>query len=266
MPARTLAVASQKGGVGKTTVALNLAYALADRGWRVLLVDADPQGSIGASIGYPSDGPGLYGWLRGESTFDQAALATRLPGLRTLPFGADAPAAAGEAAAGLAEPLMAALRREAADLDLVVVDTPSGLREPTRAVLEAADSLLVPLQAEPLALRTLLHSLEVLAALREAGARVELVGFLLTMLDTRTGPSLRVAQESWRALPPHLVLETTVPRDVAILEASAAGVPVALLSRRRPPAAAVFDRLAAELEPRLGLDPDTHDEPLPLLV
>lgn len=251
-----LAVASQKGGVGKTTVALNLSHALARRGWRTLLVDADPQGAVGWSVdGARSDGRGLVRWLRGEMTLDAATLPTREHALRLLPFGGDDDDRDGESALTLLADgaLRWGLAHDAAGTDLVVVDTPSGVWGTTREVLRQADAVLVPLQAEPLAWRSLHQVVDAIEAVRDEGRPLELAGILLTMVATREEASLAVAQESWGSLPVELVLEAFVPRDPAFLRAAARGVPVALLERRPPPVAAVFDRVAAELEPRLGL-------------
>jgi chromosome partitioning protein len=94
---------------------------------------------------------------------------------------------------------------------------------------------------------------------------VELAGLVLTMLQSRLGSSLAVAEESWRLFPPELVFDSTVPRDPTFVDASAAGVPVALLHRRPPAVAAVFDRIAAELETRIGLEGE-DDQAIPLLA
>ncbi len=267
-----LAVASYKGGVGKTTVALNLAFALAQRGSRVLLVDADPQGGIGNSVQGTAAraSAGMTGCLEGRSTVADATLRTSLERLGILPFAGRDPGADPAAGATLLEDRGALQRvlEEARRLaDVVVVDTASGLHGPTRSVVEQAEALLVPLQAEPLSLRATTHLLTSVAALRSAGAKVEIIGFVLTMLSSKSDVSLAVAQETWGTLPSELVLMSFVPRDPAFLQASAHGVPLGLLSRRPPAVAGVFDQIAAELEPRLGLvKEETIDEPIPLLV
>ncbi|MEO1368277.1 MAG: ParA family protein, partial [Acidobacteriota bacterium] len=152
-PSRRLAVASPKGGVGKTTLALNLAHALARRRWRVLLVDADPQGGIGLSLGgsLPTR-PGLADLVAGriESVAD-ATLTTREERLSIVPRGQLSPIDIGAYASALEGG--SALRRlfepAAADYDLVIFDTPSGLGPVTVDVLRASDGVLMPLQAEP---------------------------------------------------------------------------------------------------------------------
>jgi chromosome partitioning protein len=266
---KALAIASQKGGVGKTTVALNLAYALAARGCRTLLVDTDLQGAIGLSLaGQARHRPGLAECLAGRLAPGAALLPTRLPELSLLPFGQPPDEELDRWGQDLGDgsALGALLDEIAGGFDLAVLDTPSGLQGPTLAALRAADFALVPLQAEPLALRSMTQVLQAVGRLREQGARVSLAAFLLTMLQSREQFSLAVAQEAWGRLPSELVLEAFVPRDPVFLRASALGVPVGLLSRRPPPAAMVFDQIAAELEPILGLAAEgAGDEPIPLL-
>lgn len=267
---RSLAVASQKGGVGKTTVALNLAYAMARRGWKTLLVDADPQGAVGLSLqGGTSQSEGLVEMLEGHLPLEVAVRPTRLPELHLLPAGRPSPQRAQRwtEAVGGDRGMSGLLAEAAGTYDVVLVDTASGLHGATLEVLRAVDSLLVPIQAEPLALRSVTQVLEAVGRLREEGSDVSVVGFVITMLSSRLRVSLSVAQEAWSMLPVELVFEAFVPRDEAFLLASAHGVPLGLLSRRPPPVATVFDRIAAELEPRLELvsEEESEIEPVALL-
>ncbi len=262
---RILAVVSPKGGVGKTTLALNLGCSLAMRGWRTLVVDTDPQGGIASSVeGVGKKGAGLVAYLENRATLAEAIVLTKVPTLALLPVhgAGTAPEHMPRAATLLSEgeELSRALREAAIDYDVVVVDTPSGLHGPTARVLEDADFLLVPLQAEPLALRAVPLMLGKLAELKARGAAIELAGFVITMLNSKSDISLSVAQESWSTIPPELVLHGFVPRDILFLNASAHGVPLHFLSRRPPAVAAVFHQLAAELEPRLRLPVDEQDD------
>jgi chromosome partitioning protein len=262
---KSLVVASQKGGVGKTTLALNLAYSLARGGWRVLLADCDPHGSVGLSIRRGSSStPGLAELA--VKAVSVSPLATRVAGLSLLLAG-DSDLLGTEAMrARLSDPELWRLLLATASCDVLIIDTPSGLYGPTMAAAAVADHLLVPLQAEPLALRTTTQVLDAVARLRDSGARVTLSGFVLSMLESRNQVSLSVAQESWRTFPIDLVWRTTLPRDPAVLQASAQGVPIGLLARRPPPMAKIFEQLAAEAEERLGLvTGDQHVEPIALL-
>jgi chromosome partitioning protein len=267
---KRLVIASQKGGVGKTTVSLNLAYAFAARGYRTLLVDTDPQGAVGLSLARKGERfPGFVDCLRGEAALEAAAVRTRQEKLSLLLFGAVSMREVDELAARVATPgALDALLAESEDrYDMVVFDTPSGLGGVTGGVMRVATHVLSPLQAEPLAFRSVHQLLEVIAALKAEGADVELAGLLLTMLQTRDRASLGVAQEVWMNFPPEFVLKTTLPRDATILAAGAGGVPVALLSKKAPPIAGIFDQLVLELEPKLGLVMESvDDEPLDLLV
>jgi chromosome partitioning protein len=264
-----LATVSQKGGVGKTTLALNASYAFARRGWKTLIMDADPQGCIGTSLrGSTREHKGLVQVLTGARPLSQCLLSTRVPELKILPLGPLSARAAAEWSFEQqdGEGLGRALDDARSQFDLVVVDTPSGMAGSARGVLLQTDYAVVPMQAEPLAARSIGQVLEVFGGLRERGARVRLIAFVLTMLQSRQERSLAVALDSWRMLPPSLVLEATVPRDNVFLEASGEGVPVALLRRRPPAVAAVFDQIAAEIELRINPDQIRPDErAIPLL-
>lgn len=265
---KSTAVVSQKGGVGKTTVALNLAFSLARSGHRTLLVDADPQGAVGHSLDRVQPSPGLYGVLQGERP-REALLSTRIPEFSILPVGAVPAAQTHDFCSRLSDGSALALLLDTlhGDFDLAVIDTPSGFNGATLGALRAADFALSPLQAEPIALRTLPQLLEVVGDLREAGASVQLLGVVLCMLQQRVGESLAVAEEVWSRLPTSLVLDTVIPRDTDALAASSVGVPLGLMSRRRPPPLSlVFDRLAAELLPKLGIDVGSDDEPISLFA
>lgn len=266
---KVLAVASPKGGVGKTTLALNLSYALAHRGWNTLLVDADPQGCIGLSIdGGLHRRAGLAEVVNGEVDLTEAAVTSRLKQLELLPVGRLPATFAARWTASLEDgqrlgEVFAAARSL---YDVIIVDTPPGMAGAALGTLRAADYVAVALQAEPLAARSVVQVLEVIAALREEKRGPRLVGLVLTMLQSRHQGSLAVAQESWRLFPGNHVLETAIPRDNVFLEASAAGVPLALLRRRPPAAAAVFEQLAAEIEQRIDLETSSDlERAIPLL-
>ena len=267
---KSLVVASQKGGVGKTTIALNLAYALAQEGHRVLLVDTDPQGAIGLSLARRSGHfLGLRNYLAGERPLQQLTLTTRLPDLRILLVGNLAANEVDSFVDGICDgSMLGQLFDEASSqCDLVLLDTPSGLSGITKAVMLRSTHLLSPLQAEPVALRSFDQLLQMVSHLREEGATIELAALVLYMLQAQDESSLGVAQEVWTNFPREFVLETTIPRHPAFLAASASGVPIGLLAERPPAIAGIFGQLAEELQPRLDLVQEaTDDGPIDLLV
>ncbi len=261
-----LAVTSQKGGVGKTTVSVNLAYSLARRGWNTLLVDTDSQGSVGLSLSEKSRRcQGFYDVLNTGVSAAPLILATRLPELKILTAGQgagffEALEHGVDATAG-----MRTLVSEARSLhyDLVIFDTPAGLHGITGEVLRIAQHVLIPQQAEPLGMRSIPQMLHGIQSLRNAGAALEVTGILMTMVQHDLRESSDVIRELRALLPARLMLDTVIPRDSVYIKASAVGVPVGLLYQQPPAAAHIFDQLAAEVEPRLRLSranpTDRHD-------
>ncbi|MCG8425649.1 MAG: ParA family protein [Proteobacteria bacterium] len=267
---KSLVVASQKGGVGKTTVSLHLAHALAARGYNTLLVDCDPQGAIGLSLSRKlTRRAGFKEYIDGNEPLPQLIINTRVPGFHLLPFGHIAPTDTERFSSILATgDQYRRLLYDADQLghDLVIVDTPCGFGGITTGILRVATHMLSPIQAEPIALRSVTQLLEVVQSLRRQGAEVELVGFLISMLQLRQTESYSVAQEVWEKFPPDLLFTANVPRDPVFLEAVGAGVPLGMLRQPPPPVAHVFDLVAAELEGRMGLlQTRQTDGPQPLL-
>ncbi len=250
-----LAVVSQKGGVGKTTTAINLAAALARRGRKTLLVDVDPQGAVRHGVGLTSttNPPGLADVLAGTHELQDVVLPSPLPWLRVLLAGTVTDAVEHETyqAQVAASPKLGELfARARARGYIVVVDTPPGLGPVTRRVLSHSQHVLVPLQCEPLALQT---TTQILRAIRDASAsNPELVldGILLTMLEDGNAVSQRVAAYVREQLPPELLFDMAVPRTMASIDAFAAGQPLVL---RAPddPAARAYLQLAELLDPKL---------------
>lgn len=256
---KIVAFASAKGGVGKTTLALNIALAFAESGQSVLLVDADPLGGIGHSLAGEEArrAPGTYDVLLGRCGPRDAVLPTRVPALKILPAGALCSREAldnlqrltdSKVWRALLEPLSDPAR-------LVIVDLPAGLYGIPNAVLRACTHAFAILEAEPLALRVLPQLLQSLEEREGGGSRTVLAGVILNSVQFRTGASVGVVQGAWASFAQGVVLETTVPRDTAFLDASAAGVPVAFLDRaKRPPVASVFRHLADDIAGRIGLN------------
>ena len=267
----SLAISSQKGGVGKTTVAVNLAYSLARRGWQVLLVDADPQGGVMLSLSDRSrDAPGFFNLLNGEdpSAVRRMILSTRLPEFKLLGSGQAGDLAESAVSSGqeVIRERIGQIFENLAGHEIVVIDTPTGTRGLTRELLRSADYVLVPQQAEPLSARSIPQLLKEIAALRSGGSlKPQIAGLLLTMVRHDNPVSLETEREVRDLFPPELVAETSIPYDSEFLKASLAGVPLGLLHRNPTAPALSFDQLAAELEVRMNLSTETdetnqHDE------
>lgn len=269
---KTLAIASPKGGVGKTTLALNLSLALAEQGVRTLLVDTDMQGGVGLSLqGNLAKQPGVVNLYTGQDapSANDAVRTTRNSGLSLLPFGQldDGWLERWNDVNYQTRVIDGILQDLGEAYDLIIFDTPAGLSGITHTLLGKVQHVLVPLQTEPLAFRALPSLVAMLRSINERseGGAAQLAGVVLTMVRFKEEYSLAIAQDAWELLPPDVVLESYVPKDPVFVEASAKGVPVGLLSRKRPPVASVFASIAGEVERRLGLDiaGDT-DEPIPL--
>ena len=263
----SIAFASLKGGVGKTTTALNCAYAFARRGSRTLLVDTDPQGAIGLSLDGVGDRAGLAASVNNGDATLSGVMKTRLPELQILPMGVvDAmDVDSFSQTARETDALKRIVERGQMEYDVVLFDTPAGLGGMTRLALEAVDNVVAVAQCEPLALRSLPRLLELLAQLREHGGDCSLLGVVGNMSSFRDPVVLASLEELW-GLYRDQVFETAIPRDGTFLQASRAGVPLGLLSRRPPGVAAVFDSLVAEIEARLGvLEGGKDDGPIRLV-
>ncbi len=253
--ARRVVIASQKGGVGKTTVALNLAVALAERGTRTLLVDLDPQGAIGLSLAKAdTELPGLAELITGQSTPEEAVMVTRLSGLSMLPRGRLDATDVASFEEEVARPgvLDEALRSVETACEVVIIDTPSGLGRVTTAALNAAEFALLAFQTESLALRSIGQGLRVLEHVQETtNARLHLLGILPTLVERDRPGTHAVLSEMWNGFPD--TLETVIPRTEAFARASALGIPVGFLAGGAGgPEARRFELLADELEARMN--------------
>jgi len=251
-----LAIVSQKGGVGKTTTAVNLATAFARRGMKTLLVDTDPQGAVRFGAGLRRGHPpyGISDFLRGDKQLREVILPTTLPWLRVILAGsvtAESDHTDFHHHVERDDALKDAIRIARERCDVVVVDTPPGLGPIAHRVLTLSQHVLVPLQCEPLALQT---TPQILRGIQEiAATNPDLVfdGIVLTMFDEGSPISARVAEYARAHLPRDMVLETMIPRTTGALEAFAAGQPV-LLRDPADPAAQAYVNLATLLAARLA--------------
>lgn len=269
----TLSLISQKGGVGKTTIAVNVSYSLAKRGWKVLLVDADMQGGVGFSLTERSkDAVGYHDFLteiepNEKTRLEEAIIKTRLPDLSLLTRGSRRaldhvlarPGSDGDSVGRIRalNDLIVGLGH-----DIVIYDTPTGVTEVSTGVSRVVDSLLIPEQPSPLCLRSLPQILRMVAAARSANSgseRPRLAGFVLSMTDPDDPSNLMDQREFRDLLPIELVMETVIPVHRDFREASRIGVPVAMIRERPSASALIFDQLAAELELRLSLYEDEEN-------
>lgn len=223
-----LAIANQKGGVGKTTTAINLGAALAALENRVLLVDSDPQGNATRGLGHDAEPPNLYQVMVGEVAAEEAIRETGFPHLDLLPADRDLVGVEVEFVGvedwhrSLAEALAPVRDR----YDLVLLDCPPSLGHLTLSALAAADGVLVPLQCEYYALEGVSELVSTIRRVQGGlNPSLELAGVLLTMYDDRTNLSKDVAEEI-RLHFAGRVFETVIPRNVRLAEAPSHGLPV----------------------------------------
>jgi chromosome partitioning protein len=234
--ARIVAVANQKGGVGKTTTAVNLAASVAANDHKVLLVDFDPQGNASSSVGYPNDRVELsvYDALVGEVGLQDCIRPTEITTLFVVPatmdlVGAEIELIGSEARESYLKKVLATV---ADDFDYIIIDCPPSLGMLTLNALVAADGVVVPMQAEYFALEGLGALISTIEKVRQAyNPDLDLEGILFCMYDPRTNLAGQVKGEVESHLP-NKVYETQIPRNIRLSESPSHGKPVLLYDFR----------------------------------
>ena len=255
---RIVAVANQKGGVGKTTTAINLAAALVERGLQVLVVDLDPQGNASTGLGIAVAARDLtsYDMLMDEALVVDVMRATAFPGLSIIPANADLASAdmdlvSNEKRSFLLHDALRHPSAEALGLDVVLIDCPPSLSLLTVNALVAADAVLVPLQAEFFALEGLSQLMLTIREVRQtANASLRIEGVVLTMYDRRNNLAQQVEADV-RATLGDLVFRTVIPRNVRVSEAPSHALPV-LAYDSGSKGSEAYRSLAAEMAARHG--------------
>lgn len=246
---RIIAVANQKGGVGKTTTSVNLSACLAAQGKKVLLVDIDPQGNATSGVGESEhEGLSVYAVLLGENDASEAIVHTEYEGLDILPTSIELAGAEIELV-GIdnREMLMKkALQKIRGGYDYILIDCPPSLSLLTVNALTAADSVLIPIQCEYYALEGLGQLMNTIRLMKKKlNPNLAIEGILLTMFDGRTNLCAQVVQEV-RTHFPNDVFETMIPRNIRLSEAPSYGQPIHIYDAKCAGAKAYME-LAEEL-------------------
>jgi chromosome partitioning protein len=266
-PGRVVCIANQKGGVGKTTTAVNLATGLALRGHRVLVVDADPQANATTGLGldHRTVERSSYDLLVRSVPLEEIAITTDVRGLDCIPSSLDLAGAEVELVGAMARErkLAEALAGAEERYEVIFIDCPPSLGLLTINALAAADDLLIPVQCEYYALEGLGQLLGTVDRVkRSLNSDLRLAGFVLTMYDGRTKLSSQVAAEV-RGHFGELVYESVIPRSVRLSEAPSYGEPVLVMDPSSRGSIA-YRLLATEVEERYGLDRHVPPPPPPV--
>ena len=260
---KILGLVNQKGGVGKTTTAINLAACLALQGIKILLVDCDPQANCSSGLGFQRDDNrrSIYDVLMGDAPAEQVILPTEIDKLSLLPGSKNLTGANVELATAddRALRLRRALESIKEDYELVILDCPPALDLLTLNVLAAADTLIVPMQAEYFALEGISELISTLERVRAAyNPTLTIEGVLMTMYDDRTNLAQQVT-DTLREYFKDRLYHTVIPRNVRLAEAPSHGKPVALYDPRSRGTEAYFE-MAGEFLARNGIETPTRKE------
>ncbi|MBD3280663.1 AAA family ATPase [Candidatus Dojkabacteria bacterium] len=245
-----LAFTNQKGGVGKTTSALNTGVYLANMGKKVLLVDVDPQANLTSGIGHENtnQGSGTYELLTDKTSISKSFYSTKIPNLYIVPSSIDL--------AGAEVELVSAMNRERIlanaldeikdDFDYIMIDCPPSLGLLTLNALTAADGAIIPVQCEYFALEGLGQLINTIKLVKKnLNPALSIKGVILTMFDSRTNLSKEIVDEV-KAFFKDKVFDTIVPRNVRLSEAPSHGDPISTYDPKSPGALA-YQKLAKEI-------------------
>ena len=252
---KIVAIANQKGGVGKTTTAVNLSACLAQRGKRVLLIDADPQGNTTSGLGVDKDAAegSVYDVLINDAEIDDVTMDTMIDTLKLVPAKIELAGAEVELVGVMAreQEMKNAFKRRHADYVYVFIDCPPSLGLLTLNALTAADTLLVPIQCEFFALEGLSLLMNTVKLVRKSlNPALDVEGVVLTMFDSRTNLSMQVVEEVKKFFK-NKVYDTIIPRNVRLGEAPSFGLPISLYAPGSAGAVA-YTSLAAEMAGKEG--------------
>ena len=257
--AHIIAITNQKGGVGKTTTAVNVSACLAESGKRTLLVDLDPQGNATSGLGVDKASleTNLYDCLIEGRPMEDVVQPTMIKKLSLVPATMDVAGAAVELVTMedreyiLEKALQAYLGRVKKSYDYVVIDCPPSLGLLTLNALAAADFVLIPVQCEFYALEGLAQLMQTVDMVRDnLNSRLQLLGLLMTMYDGRTNLSIQVTEEVKKYFSGK-VIHTTIPRNVRLGEAPSHGEPITIYDPHSR-GAEVYTKLAKEVIRRVG--------------
>ena len=267
--ARVVAVANQKGGVGKSTTAVNLGAALAETGQRVLIMDLDPQGNASTGLGIEPGRRqvGTYQVMSQGVPIQEAVMETAVPGVWAIPSTIDLAGAEIELVGQISREtrLARALEPVLGTYDFVILDCPPSLGLLTVNALTACDELIVPIQCEYYALEGLGQLLRNVRLVQQSlNPKLRLTGIVMTMFDSRTKLSEQVVEEVKRYFGPR-VYDTIIPRTVRLSEAPGFGVPITVYDPQSKGAKA-YRQLAAEFLQREATDLPLPDAELPSVI